>query len=118
MFRNRHINFGFLSVILVAFVIAMSASCKLAYAGAGKGKPVMIITIDVKTGKLISVRGAVEVTPKKPDEIGRKFDEPSFTLNARGTTPREIIPATFYTHEKSDCIIFYFRGYEYEYCYP
>ncbi len=111
MFRNRHLNFGYLLVIVVAFVIAMSASCKLAYAEAEKGKPVMIITVDVETGDLISVRGVVEEPQTRPGEIEANKGESHICK------PRKIIPAVFVTQKGSNCIIFYFRGKEYEYCF-
>jgi hypothetical protein len=117
MFRNRHLNFGYLLVIVVAFVIAMSASCKLAYAEAEKEEQhVLIITVDLK-GKLVNIQGAVGLPQIKGSRDVTVRKEGSFSLDVSGTKGREIIPAVFFTHEKSDCIIFYFRGKEYEYCF-
>ncbi len=41
MFRNRLLNFGYLSVIAVVFVIVLSASYKFSYAGADNEEVVL-----------------------------------------------------------------------------
>lgn len=107
MFRNRHLNFGYLSVIVVAFVIAISASCKLASAEAGKEEVTnhkLIIMLDGETGR-------VDVT----DEGGNKIDAEKYKPLV-GDYVKTIRHAVVYTSGQNSCIIFVIGGERYKYC--
>ncbi len=108
MFRNRHINFGFFSVILVVFVIAISASCKLAYAQPAP-KPKMVITIDADTGVIDNV--VVRSTGGPITPVSKQTGHPPVVVT------KKAIPAMILTHKRNPtCISFVIAGTHYTYC--
>ncbi len=107
MFRNRHINFGFFPVILVVFAIAISASCKLAYAQAPN--PKMVITIDAGTGVVDTVVVRSAGGPITP--VSKQPGHPPVVVT------KKAIPAMIIAHTRNpECISFVIAGTHYTYC--
>ncbi len=118
MFRNRHLNFGYLLVIVAAFVIAMSASCKITYAGK-KAEAVLVIALSVEDGSPRTFEGSIvndvltigpEVTMDKGSEC-----EPSLP---HGTITK-VIPAMVFPHTGSPgCVTYWQGGVQKTRCFP
>ncbi len=135
MFTSRHLNFGYLLVIPVVFVIAISASCTLAYAEeattAGTStaqKDVIQITIDAETGNVESViggviiegkEGGVDVFEAKCDKIEK--ERIRFDINnvedLKGRI-KKIIPAVIFTHSGSHYIDIWIDGWRWRWMIP
>ncbi len=114
MFRNRHLNFGYLLVILVAFAIAITASSKLAYAGPGGPNGALSIRIDAALGSIVDAVGVGLV----PDgSTNPNVPVPEAAQNhPKPLKIKEVIPCTILIYDGSDCIIFYIGGKQYTYC--
>ncbi len=118
MFMNRHLNFGYLLVIVAVFVIAMSASCKIAYSK-GEGEAVLVIALSVEDGSPRAfegfiVNGELEIGPEVTMDKGSEC-EPSLP---HGKITK-IIPAMVVTHTGSPgCVTYWQNGEEKERCWP
>ncbi len=106
MFRNRHLNFGYLLVILAVFAIAISASSKLAYASGGENGT-LVMSFDAKEGTVIGSvgvpptgsGGVIIPVPGKPEKIPPHI--------------KKVTPCIIITHTGSHCITFIIAGYIY-----
>ncbi len=114
MFRNRHLNFGYLLVILVVFAISISASCKPAYAASISGpNGALGIRFDLKDGTIVDVT-AVGL-PKPPAVIAVSIPEQPEIFPPPGKM-KKITHCFIINWEGSNCITFYILGKMYEYC--
>ncbi len=124
MFRNRHLNFGYLSVIVVTFVIAISASCKLTYAEKEEEQiDVIQITLNADTGNVISVVGgemlkSKGLTTMKMVGSVERGDEIDFDADniPDGRHVKKIIPCVIFTSDNHHCITIWIDGYPWRYC--
>ena len=108
MFTNRHSMFGYLSVILVVFAIAISASCKLAEAAP---KPSMVISLDADTGLPQTVVGVPAAGAPKIPISGKPETPPKGQI-------KHIRPALIITYvQNPNCITFVIAGTSYTYCF-
>jgi len=111
MFRNRHLNFGYLLVILVVFAIAISASSKLAYAGPGGPNGALVLSFDVLKADVL---GALAVPP---DEAADPTPVPiPVAAEQMPSGIKKVIPCIIVTHTGSHCITFIIAGKMYQYC--
>ncbi len=122
MFRNKHLNFGYLLVILVVFAIAISTSYKPGYALAEeaavekKGKHELIITFDADTGEVqlddSFPRGDEKNHNKKVKEKTKALTGPITIGEIKDIIDCRII---LYTKNPT-CITFEIGGKMYTYC--
>jgi len=118
MFMNRHLNFGYLLVIVVAFVIAMSASCKTTHAGKNP-EGVVVIVFSVEDGlPKLAFEGVIKPNnefvlgePIKVNSGGPNLD----ALN-KGAI-KAIESAAIVTNEGSCCFTYWSGGKEVEHCF-
>ena len=139
MFMNRHLNFGYLLVLLVVFVVAISAGkidaqplytleekrekaldAETAGERPDTPKEVIRITLNVRTGDVEKVEGGILVRNEfKREGDVRKGEENNFEKNnVEGLKIKKIIPGVIFTHEGSHCIEFWIGGFRYRYCPP
>ncbi len=109
MFRNRHLNFGYLLVILVVFAISISASCKLAYAQTTP-TGVLVIAIDVDTGDVVGAAGV----PPAGFPVIPIAGQPAGPVKGKII---KVIPTVIITSVVNpNCITFTILGKQYTYC--
>ncbi len=122
MFRNRHLNFGYLLVIPVVFAIAISASCKLTYAGEEEKTHVMQVTLNAMTGNVISVIGGElqkggEITAKAIVHRGDAIDFNADNI-PKDRHVKKIIPCVIFTSEKHHWLTIWIDGFPWRWYIP